>query len=258
MTTLTAGTVYKKNFISEALLRIDFQTPIDLTSDVIKKYKTDLGIADVELKERSVQQVQMKFEKDNKHVDWINVGTSGQYIFNEGKSFFELDPQHFLLLTNRYEHFPGFIEIFRLGYVKFQALVAVKEFKRIGLRFLNKIKIKEGMELNEWQKYINHDFIPNYSSTNSPLDKFSLRRNRNLFVYGDGEYLINIHTGIWNNNYPGIISDQEFILDIDCYVDNIILSDNDILKKPHEMSDLTFKYFELIASDDLKALMREG
>ncbi|GAH10175.1 unnamed protein product, partial [marine sediment metagenome] len=115
----------------------------------------------------------------------------------------------------------------------------------------------EVKELSDWKKFIKPDIVPDYATIKIENSKFSLRRNMNLFVFGDGEFFVNIHSGIWNKNYPSKITDKECILNIECYIDNVVLESEDILSKPRKMDKIAFKYFEFLITSKLKVILEE-
>jgi len=251
---------YKRNFIIEALIRIDFNGPINLTSPILKKFKKNLKIENIEFEEKTVKKVDLRLKEKNQIFSIENIGKAGVYNFDNGYSRFEIDFEKFFLLSNKYVSFSKFFDNFKKGFLTIQNLLNIKEFTRIGLRYINKIKFENIKSLKDWKKFINKDFIPNYSkieNVNNILKNFDLRRNFNLFVFSDGEFFVNINLGIWNDNFPGKIMNNEFILDIDCYIDNVILNDEDILKKPERMNRIAFKYFDLITTQELKIKLEE-
>jgi len=252
-----AKKVYKRNFITRALLRIDFNNTVNLTSDILKKFKEKLAFTDLEFKEGTVKRLELKVDKEDQSFSVMNIGKSGTYKFDKGSAKFTLDHEKFLLLVNKYERFSSFYEKFKTGFSVMQDLIKINEFKRIGLRYINTISLDEVKELSDWKKFIKPDIVPNYAKIKIGNSKFSLRRNMNRFVFGDGEFFVNIHSGIWNKNYPSKLTNKECILDIDCYVDNVILESEDILSKPREMDKIAFKYFEFLITSKLRVILEE-
>jgi len=248
--------VYKKNFITRALLRIDFNNTINLTSDILKKFKEKLSFEDLEFKEKTVKSLELKVDKKEKSFSVINIGKSGTYKFNKGSDIFKLDHEKFLLTVNKYEKFSSFYEKFKTGFLVLQQLIKVNEFKRIILRYVNTISLDEIKELSDWKKFIKPVIVPD-AIIKIENSKFSLRRIMNLFVLGDGEFFVNIHSGIWNNNYPSKITDTDCILSIDCYIDNVTLASEDILSKPWEMKKIASKYFDFFITSKLKLILEE-
>lgn len=257
-----AKKAYKKNFITLAYLRIDFNNTINLTSDILKKFKERLcfkylEFKDLEFKEGTIKKLELKVDKEDQSFSVMNIGKKGTYKFDKGSAKFTLDHEKFLLLANKYERFSSFYEKFKTGFSVMQQVIKINEFKRIGLRYINTIDLDEIKELSDWKKFIKPDIVPNYAKIKIGNSKFSLRRNMNRFLFGDGEFFVNIHSGIWNKNYPSKLTDKGYILSIDCYIDNVILESEDILSKPGEMNEIASKYFDFLITSKLKLIMEE-
>ena len=84
-------------------------------------------------------------------------------------------------------------------------MVDVREYKRIGLRFINRIEEPSIDNISSWSQYINQNLIPNYECITLPDSDFSLRRNLIDIVFGDGEHFLRYRVGIWNKDFPSKI-----------------------------------------------------
>jgi len=247
--------VYQRNFISEVILRVDFNKSIALTSENLRTFKDALKY-EVEYKEESVTKYEMKFEKDNQSFNIVNIGKLGSYLLKSHNAKFIFDHEKFLLTTNKYVRFSAFYDLFKTGVLIMQGVIDINEFKRIGLRYINTIELDELKALSDWREFINADFIPDYSKIRIDASNFSLRRNMNTFIFKDGEYAVNVNLGLWNREFPSIISnDKSVILDIDCYIDNVLLNKEDILSKPDNMNKVALLYFESLITDKLRKIM---
>ncbi len=176
---------------------------------------------------------------------------------NDGIHKFHVDNDSLLLIANKYINFNSFFDIFKKGFNAFLEVVDVREYKRIGLRFINRIEVPSIDNISSWSQYINQNLIPNYECITLPDSDFSLRRNMNDIFLGNGEYFLRYRTGIWNKEFPSKIIDEEFIIDIDCYIDNVVLDRVDILNRPPLMSNITCNSFKFIATPELISLMEK-
>jgi len=251
--------MYKQNFIKEVVLEIKFNSPItDLKSTALMRFKNGLKFKDVEFKEETIRRFELDVKDGSQSFDISTVGKKATFHFNRGINKFVLDNGGFLLAVNKYENFKKFFDMFKLGFIVLKQNFAIKEFKRVGLRYINRIHIDEIKKISDWSKFINSSFIPNYKRTIINDTNLTTRRNINTFVFGDGEYFVNINAGIWNNNFPSKIIDKKFIIDIDCYIDNLILSDKDIQHRPKKMNFITFNCFESLVTSKFKEILREA
>ncbi len=250
--------MYKTNFIKEVILRIDYNTPIsDLQSDALKRLKSMSIYQSSEFKEEIIKSLELKFEQEEQSFRMRTEGVRGTYSLDDGIHIFRIDNQAFSLNASKYTEFDTFFEIFRSGFNAFQEVFNVEEYKRIGLRFINRIEIDQLAGITSWKEYINPHLIPNYEHITLPENGFTLRRNMNDIILGNGEYFLRYRTGLWNKEFPSKIIDKEFIIDIDCYIDNVVLGRDDILNRPPFMSDITCNSFKFIATPELISLMEK-
>lgn len=225
--------MYKTNFIKEVILRIDYNTPIsDLQSDALKRLRSMSIFQGSEFNEEIIKGIELKFEQEEQSFRMSTIGMRGTYSLDDGIHIFRIDNQAFSLTASKYTGFDSLFSIFRSGFNAFQEVFAVEEYKRIGLRFINRIEIDQLAGITSWKKYINPYLIPNYKHITLPENGFTLRRNINDIFLGNGEHFLRYRIGIWNKDFPSKIIDKEFIVDIDCYIDNLIMTVEDVLKRP--------------------------
>jgi uncharacterized protein (TIGR04255 family) len=253
--------VFPHNFLNEVILQVNFNNPVRLTSEMIRTFHESLPFKKKEYQERDIKGVEIKFEKDNESLNMTRIGKSGIFQINDYDHTvkFILDHEKFLFSTSKYEHFSLFFEDFKKGFQAFQGTNKVTEYKRLGLRYINIISLAEEeiKNISDWREFIKSAYIPDYPGVNILETELTLRRNMNRFVLGDGEVFMNINLGLWNNSFPGKITDREFVLDIDCYIDNKILSENDILEMTSGMNEKAFKCFISMTTERLQGRMEK-
>lgn len=251
--------IFPKNYLTEIILRADFNSPIILDSKTIKELHKLLPFKKKEYKEDTVKGYEIKIDKGNETFHITHVGKSGTFTINDQPipTKITVDHEKFLVTSAKYERFTSFNEVFLKGFDTFQKIRKVVEFKRIGMRFINIISLGDKVvkEISEWKEFINPAFVPNYKLIKIEESEFQLRRNMNSFVFGDGEMFANVQIGIWNNSYPGKIVDREFVLDIDCFIDNRILSDSEIIEVVKGLNEKAYKIFYSLTTPRLKKMM---
>jgi len=250
--------IFPKNYLTDVVLQVDFNNPVTLTTEMIQGVHKALPFEKKEFKEQSIKILEFKIDKDNEAFNIHQVGKSGTYFINDNAEFpvkFIIDNSKFLLSVSKYSRFSSFFEIFLRGFDTFQNINRIPEFKRIGLRYINIFALDdEDIKTNaDWKEFINPAFIPDYSNVKISETDLTLRRSMNRYYLGDGETFINVYMGIWNKSFPGMITDKEFILDMDCYVDNKILSESDITVIPKAMNEKAYKCFFSLLTDKLKS-----
>jgi len=123
--------------------------------------------------------------------------------------------------------------------------------KRLGLRYVNEIKIKKGHPF-EWKDLINPSLTAN-------IDKFldnksELSRAMSQLIINKGYYNITFSYGMFNSEYPSKISRKEFILDYDCYTFEIE-NNNEINKELDIFNNEINKLFEKSINDGLRKIL---
>jgi len=249
---------YTTNYIVEVILRVDFKIRQKISSDIFNAFRENLKIDNIEFKEQDVTGYTFQLAKGNQEIRIQDIGKRGIFEIPNDNAKFIFDHESFLLTTNRYERFSSFFELFKTGFDLMCQITSQEEFRRIGLRFINIINLENIPQEINWHEYINDKYMPDYLYFNNVFPGIDLRRNINTFVLKINDYYINLILGLYNDNFPGKIIDKKFVVDIDCYIDNVSLDKDDILKRPPEMDILTYQLFENIITDKLKKIMEGG
>jgi len=253
--------MYKKNFITDVIIRLDFNLPFDTSSkDTLDQFKTNLKIENVELIESPVNKFEFNISDHSKNKFTVE-GLQGIYKINDSKRMFILNP-NFLHYSSKYSNSDMYNNYQVLEDEFSKGLNSINDinndvlFKRFSFRFINNINTPEVKKLLDWKNYINNEYISNYGDIKPEEYKhFSLRRKMNSTYLSNGEYMIRINLGIWNESFPGFITNNDFIIDIDCYIQNLILEYSDIKDRLSEMCKIIYKFFNNIIDEKLKNLM---
>lgn len=252
--------MYTKNYLSEVILRIDFveqKKEFNIEYFKILKDKLKEQYPDIELETRSIKTLEFNItDKESNTTDIKTVGYLGIIKFNQNMDKIELDSNHFSLSTSNYTKFIEFAKPFEYGLKTIQLSHEIPNIKRVGLRFVNKF-IDEGIkEISDWSEYIHSSFLPKYGITKQPFveSNYTLRRNLNDFFFSDGDLTLHLKLGIWNPEFPSIITENELIVDIDCY-SSIISTESIVLKKIYDMDHAAYKLFDNIITDKMKEFL---
>lgn len=248
--------IFSRNLLSEVVLQVHFSNPISVDGDTLKKLNDSLPYEKKEYKEGTVKRIEFRLDKGNENLSISQIGKSGTFSIHDFdyENKFILEPETFLLTVSKYERFSSFFEIFRKGFEAFQIVNKVTEYKRIGLRYINTFTLEDEdiKSMADWKEFINPVFIPDYSKVAILETELSLRRNMNRFYFGDGESFINAYLGLWNKSFPGKMTEKEFVLDMDSYVDNKIMSEKDVLDVPPILNEKAYKCFRSLIAPKLE------
>jgi len=254
--------MYKRNFLSQVLLKVNFKDSISAINDALISIGKEILIKDfggeVNLEKRIQKQVEFPLSADNSvpAAKVISTGLAAVYKIPKENLTIELFPEHFLIHTDKFSNFrefkDNFLRIYRLISPKIEKI----EYSRVGLRYIN---IFTGSEFNiqscsDWDDYFECAFRPNYTDKKCLIEKFTPRRLWNQYFYSDDDLRVQIRTGLWNSNYPGVINPLDFTVDIDCSLETIITM-SDLLEKVDGMNDVSYSFFESIISDKTKEIL---
>ena len=157
-----------------------------------------------------------------------------------------------ILELTKYANFSDLFKTIELVLSEFMRAYDKVVAKRMGLRYINAITIKEGDPL-DWHNLIANDL----TSTIAFLkDKSKLSRVMNTIELNKSDRKIIFRFGLFNSEYPNTIARKEFILDYDCYTDDEKEIDQiaDLIREFH---DEIVKLFEASIRDNLREIMGE-
>lgn len=206
------------NCLENVILRFDFNDniiiPEDIVSTVGKELSNDFS----------------KYEQSERN-DWKVDIQSGQLVTEHRKikiyTFKNGLGDSILLDTNaltfnilNYSSYSEFISHVKRTISLLQ--VGNEELKRLGLRYINHIKLKEGSPF-EWEGYIAPPLIQNIDFLDD-TDRNSLSRNMGQMLFNkyDPDRYLNFIYGMPNSEFPNKIAKREFVLDYDCYTESNI------------------------------------
>ena len=203
--------IYKRNFLKSVIFRIDFDKielgklkvfldKISKTFPLIEEEKGEEGTISFDLKTKELKQV------SNALTSWN--------IYNKTKTI--RIKIHSSFLTIEYFNYKDSSELLsNIGIIAdFLKDFGVKTINRLGLRYINEIKI-EGKDPLDWSIYINEKLLGLTSFAIG--NKKMVARAMGFIVFKEEFGDINFNYGLWNSAYPSAIAERVFILDFDGY-----------------------------------------
>lgn len=240
---------YKKNFLSNVVCKIDFPKVLALKEGPIEFQKV-INTKFPHLKEDKKLEINLDLmtglgQQDftlcwlfsNKEKNKI-IGVTSDSLFLEYK-------QH-------YVDFQEFKEDFEFMSSNFFKIYPVGVITRIGLRYINEIKISEGNPL-EWDGLIRKELIEHLKFFK---EKSGLARSMQLVEIVKDDYKLRFKYGLFNSDFPAKISRKEFVLDFDCITLNE-LEQSGIMSTASKFNEVITDFFEDSISDGLKKILNE-
>jgi uncharacterized protein (TIGR04255 family) len=243
-------TIYKKNFLTDVIFKINFPLMIDLNKDVSSSFKDKISslfpiIEPVKLSNIKLEATSKDLKTEREEI------TMWRFKDAEGKMIIELNADSLAVVTKSYINFSKFEELVLRITSNFLEVYGNTVINRFGLRYINQINLDE-KNIYDWTKYINPSLIANIDFVE---EKTSLRRAMTFMeIVIDDETKLRMQHGVFNRTYPGELLNKEFILDYDCFTE--IQFNNDQLKeKINSFNDIITLYFEKTITDDFRKVL---
>jgi len=241
---------YKKDFLKQVIVRIDFDTPLPIVLEGPAKgiYDTvkerfpvteerkvigkEFLIGKNAIKERSIETKEWHYYGKNREKH-LTVSPNVMFIEYNKYEYYEMLHDDFLSVSNA---------IFD-AYPKLQV-------KRLGLRYIDNIDIAEGNPM-EWDKYLK----PELNSTFAIADnKETISRAFHVLEFNYGEDLLRFQFGMFNPDYPAPIKKKIYTLDYDMYVTKL-LGKTDIEQTLNRFHEKVNHSFEEVITEELRKIM---
>jgi len=155
----------------------------------------------------------------------------------------------FSIISNEYKSWKaynskkGFRDVLEFTLEKFLETYSIKKFDRIGLRYINKIEMKE--KSSDWLKKL---FIPIFNLEKYPIEDLNENIVR-LRVIKEDQIDIVIQSTFFTEDKK-----DYYILDFDAYLTEI--EDINLMSKADQLHEVILKEFHSLITDDCRKMMR--
>ncbi len=241
---------YKNNFLTTTICRVDF-SPIP-----IEQFDAKCGTLIPLITALLPTYTKRKFiEWETKIMDNTKVDESKESSLHE---FFDSSKHHKFVLTynylslecSKYVNFESLEQIIqRILKLVLEAFTDIR-IQRLGMRYVNQIKIKEGDPL-DWTSLVKSSLINNVD--NCIDNKSKVSRSLSQMTLNEEDYKITFTYGLYNSEFPNRIARKEFLLDYDCYTD--LFERNDIYTLLKVFNAKINDLFEKSIEDGLRTIM---
>lgn len=246
--------VYKKNFLTQVIFRVDFdEVELGQLEAFAKTIKTTFPT--IEQKER--QEMLMTLDTKIGNVQHSQKKKVFWQIFNVDKTKrVEVDTTFIAITYSEYKDSKVLLKDIGEVFDTFVKKFDVKTIKRIGLRYVNEITLPKDKDVLDLGKYISKSLISNLDLVKDSGMKTS--RTINQIMLRNDDVYITFNSGMVNKDYPNEIVNKEFLLDYDCVskfpidVNNISLVD--IAKKYNKYIE---GLFELSIEQGLRNILKK-
>jgi len=240
---------YKKNFLTNVIIRIDYTSIQNFSVDKLKEFqnliKTDFPIveeANSPLLELKVDEKQKIDTKTSEILKW-------NFLSKDRKRIFSVENNNLTLEFLKYTSYKDFSEKQKMLLDSFKAIFGDVTSTRLGLRYVNQIDLEDtSLELSE---YIKPELLEVLKFRNL---KNNLSRYIAYMEIREEDYNLRFQFGIPNSLYPERIIKKEFVLDYDCFIfDSLTLEE--IPTRLKRFNDIVTGLFEESIMNKLKNLL---
>ena len=243
---------YRKNFLAEVIVRVDFPQDIKhIASSLPPK------IAAVAKQNFPILEPRQAVEK--------NIQVSGKSFASHEKEFMEwhfhgvdrgktlaFTPRAFYITYKQYQKYEGLKTEFKEILDSFFDIFSDSIPSRLGLRYINSIDVQNGNPL-DWAGLLNDKLIYLFQFPDKPTD---LSRVFHNIEFALDDFNIRYQFGMHNPDYPARIRKKVFILDFDAYYQGPI-DCNDIMGMLDKFHQEIQILFEKSITEDLRGKMNE-
>lgn len=243
---------YKNNFITEVVLRIDFETSVDLLRGhlpenmerAILKY-----LPDVETKDLSTQKVSIEGSPDKVKVE---VDKFKQFTFygSGKKNRLSITRNAMFSQFKLYFSYEKFVAPFLSALSALHDNEKEIKYKRIGLRYINNIKVP-GDDPLDWSLYLKKNLLSIFDVLEN---KKEITRAFHILESNDDDFSLKFQYGMHNPDYPSQIRQKIFVLDFDAYKTGS-LTQEDVVEKLAPMHNKIEGLFEKCITKNLRSIM---
>lgn len=253
MPTNLAEICYRKNFLTEVIVRADFVSPFP---DFDKKLPTEL--TEIALKrfpiyepQQSVErEIQFKIEpgpistKERTFTEWVFHG-------KERKKTLRIIPQALMITYTEYERFEDFRDEFLAIFAATCKTFPDARIGRLGLRFINNVNLEDlpATSVMDWSAYIHADLLGLFKFASDDYAHVSRVFHNIEFTYDDAQ--LRFQFGMHNPEYPAPIRRRIFVLDFDAFSQGL-LEQNEIEPRLERFHSLIQQLFERSILDGLR------
>ena len=253
------GKIYKKNYISNFLIRLDLDTKLDEGNyDKILKLLT----SDYPINEKiDIQNRNIIINKDSDTPEPVlsepEIKVRNILYNSERNERITINSDSILYETLKYTSYSKVKPILEKIILSLKDDYGIKNFNRIGLRYVNLIKkpAKEKKDIFDWAGYINsnllfsNDFIKNENILQQ-LQTIEFKLDT------DNDLLCRLQYGIPNRNMPADLMEKIFLIDIDGFT-NSMVEQEDVIKILDTIHEKNIAIFENCIDDELRREMDE-
>jgi len=248
---------YKTNFLENVIFRIDYSPILRMIKETPADFQTQIKGKFPRLREETIVELSRNFTKksDAESQDYkeTQIRPLWRFFSKAQTQKVELPCNNLVVEFYKYSHFEEFRDSVEYVCRSFSEIYQSVDLKRLGLRYINHIVLEKGNPF-DWKNLVNPSlthFVDNFFDDKKDLAKALSRTTINKEDFG-----MNFLWGWHNTEFPSKIARREFILDYDCYTNDV--EEQNVVNLIEKFHDQIHSYFEESIGDDLRKIMKGG
>lgn len=243
---------YKSNFLTNVIFRVDFPPILSLDSrNPPTRFQCEIKDSFPILEPKPGKLYEFEITKELAKVVTSKVAR-WQFFNKERTKVVDVGSDAIILEYFVYRHFKEFFNDVDLVFKKFFNIYdVVKICNRIGLRYINQVKIEKGDPF-DWEDLINPELVLVNRGFISSIK--GIKKCMNLLEFQTQVCNVKFQFGMFNSEYPNPIALKEFALDYDCSLKEE-LEIGETYGKVKDFNDVATYFFEMSIGDKLRKIM---
>lgn len=241
---------YKRNFLTQVIVRIDFASPITIPKSGLKTSSMRKIAENFPIPEQRIAAT--------RHIAVSESGVNETVAEKREWHFFGKNREKKLVITDdalfiEYKTYSSFVRLkddFAVALEAFYKQFPETSIKRLGLRYVDKIEVPDGPPF-DWSPYFEPHLLATFTLADDPK---TLSRVFNVVEFNYGDTHLRFQFGMPNPDYPAPIRQKQFILDYDAYC-TLLLSRDELDRYLDQFHEKIKSSFEEVITDDLRKLM---
>lgn len=252
---------YENHFLTDAIIRIDFTSPIEPIKSSLAADVRNCCIKYFPLvEERNIETQEVVVNNGpNGQSTTVNKEQMKEWHFwgkTRGSELCVASNCLFVNYKSDYVSYNKFIEPFSEVLSQIVSSYSEIRINRIGLRYIDQISLPLDKKprkdwMTYWKKYINNSLINGLQFVDQDA---AICRHMNSIEMNYGDYMLHFQYGIFNEDYPAPNKKNQFIIDTDVYTTGLFDA-SDVLGYTTKFHKQVKYWFEKAIKDDLRKIM---
>lgn len=236
--------IFEKSLLVDVVFEARFPILLKIPRDI-----ADFQESIIERFPNTNEIFEKRFFFNSKESSEPNTGKIWEFINIDNVTRCKVFKNKFVLSSNKYKSWSeynsklGFKDILDFTLQKFLEVYTIKNFSRLGLRYINKIEIEQ--DTSSWFKRF---FIPLFNIEKYPIENLSENRVR-LRVKKENSIEITIQSAFITENEK-----KYFYLDFDAFSVNVVI--DEVNSKIESLHEFILNEFHSLITDECRKKMR--